>query len=751
MLHKPTDRHFFVIGGNVMQSGGSINLAKGQVGLFDTKSITADGLEAVSSFAGKSKDREYQIKLGIADLSVTRSQDNKAWSTYPFKLSDVKRIRVSKPELNAQNVDELVIGYDGIDPETAIKFKVGDSKAIYIRLSGELIGMLGYPNNEVTIPYVLGEEACNPKDKCVDCDDCDEVPCKPIIEEAVKFLRSFELRGGYPMENVVEITPVTSCGEPLGETEYAFFSLSVCDTGDQMALSLVQAQYPGYKIQRIDRKGSTSTYQLIAPEGTVLSDYTVGIASIMKGCDECPEGWDEISGGFVYAMTVADNGVDLSTDISTELDALSGITSESVEKQGQDGAVGFYVFITDAPLTSTNITVLLLEFPTATFNYVGQKTAICENDTITEATWTEGKTCTVSEHTYQITLPDNKCGEERLEELQAAYPNLTVTVATRETENSSQAITLTGTAGTATVTIDGETYTATFATSLAVTATNFVTSHAAAILAEHGLVVTADSGVLTFTGATSTFSSPSIENATEDLAGTVGEVTVVIEKIKGGCKTTYSAQVITNMVCDECDPVFRDFYISEVPSKYFNQTWKKIGAEVSDADCLCGIRIKGKEVTSYPEEWTRDTFGFIEDAVRVEASGGYITEVREGIGLIVDESFKVSYLQYWEPRTHVGGNLFEWENRSRMFFNGKQRNDKYEHRIFLGEESHIEAGKQYTDFAIDIARTIYSGGDSQMYTVTNTYHILAETGKEQQVQAMVQLLSGATQLPIEIN
>lgn len=60
--------------------------------------------------------------------------------------------------------------------------------------------------------------------------------------------------------------------------------------------------------------------------------------------------------------------------------------------------------------------------------------------------------------------------------------------------------TVTGTSGTANVTVNGVTYLATFATSTTVTATNFVTTHAAALLAR-GIVVTSSGADIILTAA----------------------------------------------------------------------------------------------------------------------------------------------------------------------------------------------------------------------------------------------------------
>ncbi len=108
-------------------------------------------------------------------------------------------------------------------------------------------------------------------------------------------------------------------------------------------------------------------------------------------------------------------------------------------------------------------------------------------------------------------------------------------------------VTLTGTAGTANITFNGTAYLATFDTSLTITATNFVTSHAATILARMNKVVVTSSGAdVIFTagiqGAPQTTSAA--VNATGNLAGSVAETTanVATGTIKtGGALAALSA------------------------------------------------------------------------------------------------------------------------------------------------------------------------------------------------------------------
>ncbi len=91
--------------------------------------------------------------------------------------------------------------------------------------------------------------------------------------------------------------------------------------------------------------------------------------------------------------------------------------------------------------------------------------------------------------------------------------------------------TITGTSGTANITINGIAYLATFATSLTVTASNFVTAHAATILARDGRCVVTSSGadvIVTsgLPGMNVTVSAP--VNVSGDLAGSVATTTAAV-------------------------------------------------------------------------------------------------------------------------------------------------------------------------------------------------------------------------------
>lgn len=732
-LNRPIDRPFFVIGGAVKTSGGSQSLVKGQLALVDNSKTTQTGVQVVASSAGKSKKlRDFALRLGVTDKTVNRSSNNFAQSTANFALEEVRALRVSAPERTEQSVDEIIVGYDGVDPNSSFNFKTGDS---YFRFTLELEGggveWRGSGDSCKELVSVNVEiPRCDPFENCEECDECAAVDCKEIVTSLIEQLRRREVAGGARVDEFVDITPVFSCVEELEETPYQYFTLSVCDTGTDNALALVQAQYD-YPVIRINRVNATSTYQVLKPQaGGAPEDYAQTIASIIKGCNDCPAGYDPVVGGYVYAFTAT--GV-LGT-LETAIGALANYVAGSIVTSGTSAGVHYITALYSEKLSDGAISTFLGTWKDATIDLIGKAKDICENDTVTEISWVSGDVCNVTEETYEMVVPDDECGSDRLAEIQGNYPNITIALA--DSDTSEQTVTLTGTSGTANITIDSVDYLATFATSLTVTANNFVTTHAAAILAAHGLTVTAAAGVLTFTGLTVGFEESVIANATGNLDGTEGEVEVL--PFRQACQTKYTTSVISNIVCEECDPIFKDFYVTVAPANFGLYAWNKVASASSSEGCLCGIRIKGKPFVLSAEEALRDRINFLEDSVRVRAAADYPEEIREGIGTLPKSTAKVTQLSWFIPRTHLGGNLRDLENQGRHYFRDLHYNNDYLARLLTGTVSNIEDEmKQYVHYTLEIDHTGYNGSFARQSNQAINYDIFVEVGRHQDVENLL--------------
>jgi len=744
-LNKPFDRYFYLVNGAVKTSGGSLSLAKGQLAAVDLSKTSPAGAKVVSSFAGKpKKEKDFAIRLGVSERQANRSYANHPKSTKAFSLNEVVGLEVSAPKNTKQSVDELVIGYDGITPGSGFSFKTGDPYfQIAVEVSGDPISYLGGGTESEIVVVRVEVPDCDPFNTCVDCDNCSNVDCKSITMEAIERLRRKQLTGGTRLDEVVDITPVFSCDNDVTSTliPYTFYTLSLCDTGTDAALAAVQANYD-YKVVRTGRSGSTSTYTVMTPDTVgAPSSHVQTIGSFIKDCAACPAGYTASPSGVLYVVTLEDDG----TDQSALVDNLPGYVATTIEKSGNDYGVGYYTLVLDNKLTDAEITTWMATNAisgTATVAYAGTVSSLCEPDSQPAGVaWTAGETCNATSETYEIILNDTICGETRLAELQGAYPNLTIAVA--GSANSTRTVTLTGSSGTANINIGGTDYLATYATSLTVTAAAFVTSHAATILADEGVTVTSSGAVITLVGPTAVVGGTvTITNATTNLAGTVSASSVI--PFRQACQTKYTTTVTTNLVCEECDPIFNDYFVSQAPGDFDIQAWVKVVDNTTqpNGNCECGIRIKAKTFHLVGEEALRDLVGFTETSTLIRASAEYPEEIREGIGRLPKGADVGRYFSRFIPRTHLGGNMLDLEREGDLYFKGTSNKD-YLGRVLRGETSNIEDQLvQYVQYTLKISSTGHSQSFAGISTEDINYQFFAPVGQHYALETLLNNLAG---------
>jgi len=733
-LNKAFDRSFFLIDGAVKTTGGSINLAKGQLAAVDQTKATADGLKVISSFAGAPKDKKnFSLRVGIEAKTPGRSYSDKSYSTVPFALNEIKELTVSAPKITEHIVDEVVIGYDGT-PGSSFDFKTGDAYfRIAVHLKGGAIDFRGGRDGEEFLGVNIDIPKCNPFDTCVECDNCTEADAKAIILEAVDRIRRKQLTGGGKVEDFIDVTPILKCDSDLTATTipYSYYTLSLCDTGDDNAKAIVAAQY-NTPVIRIDRVGSISTYQMLV--ASAPANLVTGVPSFIKGCTSCPGGYTEVPGGYVYAFTVEDNGVDKTSVI----EGISNVVSGTVVKSGNNAGVGFYTAVASAKITDAAIATLLASGQpnnTFTVNLVGLVSDICTDGSTTTTAWTLGTTVHAVQEAYDLWLPDTICGNNRLAELQEIYPNLVISLAQYLTA------TLTGTSGEVTFTIGTDTYAADFATNLTTTAVNFVTAHATAILTNHNLSVTANAGVLTFVNVGVAFPTITEANTSGDLAATLGTVTTY----NSGCQTKYTTSVLSNFVGDECDAIYKDVYVTEQPAAYQNIDWVVSSLEASvtpTGNCLAGIRFKSRVFQLDGDEALRNIVGFTETSTQIQVSAGFPDEIREGIGRLPQGGYTGKYLTRQQHRTHLAGNLRHLEYEGKAYFRNLSNDKDYLGRLLRGETSNMQDNtKQYINYKLKVSSFNHTSGFAGRINDDINYNFYVEVGKHQAVEDLLNNLA----------
>lgn len=640
-IHKPYDRHF-VSTGAVKTEGGSLNLALGQLGVFKVNTKhNAQGLEALSNFKNLSKREKVEIKVG--------DNTNLASSTHPFEIGKIKGLRVSTPQKTEQTVDEVIIGYNGLDESTSITFGVGEFKEINLRLSGEKVGLLGYPEGFVNLTIPLDTKRCSyyAKDKCNgNCDECASVNPLPVLLAGFQRFLNTPLKGGVKVTDLIEYDLIKKCSgaaTALNKVEHKFYELSIVDSGTLEALSAVQSQYPNEKVVRKSRKGNTTTYEIVRPTAgvTALAKFKRGADSFIKDCKECVAGWNPVEGGFLYTLQTEDENP------NTNIEAIEGVKAGTIVKGGAttEGLYS-YTFVAEKELAKDKIDEYLdtNKDKSVVLTLVGKVSSVCKSDAVTEFAWTEKATCNAILQEYILDLPDTKCGADRLDELKAHY------------------------------------------------GTNEIT-----------------------------------------------------KGITGGCQSRYHIKVLSNVLCDkECDPnTFFDVYKTEAPIPYEGRTWI-LKEELSyGTECKAGLRIRGKKFSIHPSENFRNQIAFTESSVGVEISGGWSNDIPELAFDHRSTPFHVEYVSRKAPRTHVGGNMWEFERMGRTYFTGREEHEDPISRFLLGEQSLLPADTQVVDYALLVEREIFSQGFSQKYNENTEFHILVPIGKHKEVEKLLNLLVSA--------
>lgn len=640
--HAPQTITFVVNDGQVMTNGYSTRLAKGQFGIVDKGgSPTALGMPVVNSFSSTPKNRLFELKLGIAPLTPTRSQSNKAYSSMPFKLSEIVDIKVNAPQVGI-TVDEFIIGYDGINADTALVLTNGDNEVIDITLSGEAIGMLGYPGATVTVKLHL--EAPN----------TGTFTMHEIVEKAVLRLKDITLVGGVPITEYLTITPVNSTNTTsvLGQA-HQFFTLKVQDNGNHSALGLVQAQYPTHLVKRESYTPGTanagvSTYVILAPVGTILSD-------------------------FEQVLTT------------------------------QDGDCG-----SPDCTTSTN-----------------------------EISWSADATCVAKPKVFTLQLGDD-CNGSRLGEVEDANQDLNIFV--DSDADYEDTVYLAGSAGSIIVTLGSTSYTTTYNTSLSQTADDFVTTHAAAILAATGLVVTSPGDQLFFVGSQAAVSSIVASGTLNDGTGGISQQEgTLVEGV--ACQTVYKTVVFSEVVCEECSPLLRDLFVSDAPVPVGFVHWTE-EAPVYDEEALMGIFIKSKVNILAGSEEYRDSLPFVYSSTRLSIANQAPGMVTESFSMGTNGRFNVKLLSIATEPEAMGGQFYDMEERTRVYFENRQRlaGNNYG-KLVLGQESHLKPLTQYVDYVIKIRTTRFAQSFSGEVVENFDYHILVDACNYQGVENLINNLA----------
>ena len=315
------------------------SLAVGQIGILDGKTNLSVNAPTYAN------NKAIKFVWGTPDVNLGDfgGVPNENEYTKLIKGKLIKAFRAKKAVHGKTPV--YTVGWSGDAADTDTLFaKAGEAKSLFIKLSGTIIDRLydkqGFVKQLLTVPACV--------DECGDL--CASVSCPDLATQLVDQINSDkDLSKFIRAKSIVSCTGVTP---PTEGTCYKF-ALSVCDTGDQGSLGIVQSKYPNEEISVIGRNGSTTTYGVTKLVNTAPAAFT-GYVTVAPDCGTCPAG---------YTYTAA----------------ASGGVKES-----------------------------------------------CTQTSPVSVAWTANGTAKNRTKTFTLTIADSVCGTNRLADLQAAYPTLTV-------------------------------------------------------------------------------------------------------------------------------------------------------------------------------------------------------------------------------------------------------------------------------------------------------------------------------------
>jgi hypothetical protein len=405
----------------LFKSGFSDALAIGQIGIFiyDVKK------DQVAVFPPNyATTKTIQIIQGTPELpgNLLGAVANASDRSKPIKGKKITGWSGRAAERGQNQIVALGYAGDG-DLTKNITALCEQSKTVFIKLSGGPIDEIFHTEGKGYVKQFNVFSGC-----CDDCgDDCAAVSAEAIADQLVDQINNDAIMslGTRTGNKLIRAKKVTGDVAPDPDDTCQEYLLSICDNGDDTSLGLVQSQSPGIVITRKDRFDSTSVYaQVIPTDDPAPADFSNEGLVLINDCGVCPSGagYVSVGAGFAYKVNRADAGdagalTTLKTDYGIEASAPAEVANRVIFQFGQST----YIIVSETEISAA--------VGTDVIEFLGETRNSCILETPTLVEWTLGDEYNRFAKTYTISLRDNVCGVSRLEELQAAYPDLVISQA----------------------------------------------------------------------------------------------------------------------------------------------------------------------------------------------------------------------------------------------------------------------------------------------------------------------------------
>lgn len=414
MLNQSFRRTYVTNVPSLLAQGQTVDLlAVGQLAIIDEKTKTA---VTAPTYA---KNKAFKIAWGTPDVSLGDffGGPNENDYTPLIKGKLIRDFRVKRAQ--RPQTPLYTIGWSGDVADTTTLFgKTGESRFLTVRLTGTIIDRLystqGLVAELQTVPDCI--------DECTEI--CSDVTGASLARQIVKSWNSHK-----DLKKFTKASLLLSTVPSVTETTCYTFTLTICDAGDQVSLGLVQAKYPTDKVSIKGRNGSLTTYVVTRFTNTLPSAYAVK-GLLIPDCTACPTGYTLADNGIVVQVTAPSEATeeDIFTvpaedpeDPNVPVDGL--VTSIQLSQSPENSVwQGVFETIADANDFAENAS------ESFTVTILGASSNICVQNSASSVAWVAGEQLKRTTKKFRITLADSVCGTNRLADLQAAYPNLVITL-----------------------------------------------------------------------------------------------------------------------------------------------------------------------------------------------------------------------------------------------------------------------------------------------------------------------------------
>ncbi len=393
-----------LIGSGVIRTvGTTADLKAGEIGLFDAKSY-----KALAAGATYSTNREVLLAQGSFHtkdvLALGHGGYKESVKTRDIEGHFVSSFRVAHPKRPKNHI--VAIGYDGVSTTKTLTAEAGKEYFLRIDLKGEPVYKFMqhhlYKIYRAVAPCIdpCTDECTNPIDPNIIADDfVNQINSDPFFNPFVK------------AEKIVSCNPdIPANPNNVAQTVY---HLSLCDTGDGAALSIVAGQYPTYSVSRVSRVDSVSTYEICIPTsaGTPTAFNPAALRAV-PNCATCPSGYTLNARLYKYEIVRADagNGTAL-TAVNTAY-----TTSTAVRVNYENGTSKYVVYLASATAPAAAV---------ATDSVLSRGEfldSVCvENTPAADVAWVSAGTAYKTTRNLTLTVQKTCGGANRLTDIRTAY------------------------------------------------------------------------------------------------------------------------------------------------------------------------------------------------------------------------------------------------------------------------------------------------------------------------------------------